>query len=73
MFYLYLPNSIHLTRYVLFYMRTRKADFNLFTRVVLIIFIVEQLIFMALVFYQKGTSIIDFLADQWGFLIDLFR
>jgi len=53
-------------------MKTRKADFNLFARTVLVVFIVEQLIFMGLVFYQKGTSIIDFLADQWIFIVDLF-
>ncbi|MDD2963382.1 MAG: hypothetical protein PHQ65_08130 [Bacteroidales bacterium] len=54
-------------------MRSRKSDFNLFARIILVVFIVEQLIFMGLVFYNKGTSIIDFLADQWIFIIDLFR
>lgn len=54
-------------------MKTRKSDFGLFARIVLVIFVVEQLIFMGLVLYQKGTSIIDFLGDQWVFILDLVR
>jgi len=54
-------------------MKTRKSDFSLFARIVLVVFIVEQLIFMGLVLYKKGTSIVDFLGDQWVFILDLFR
>lgn len=44
-------------------MKKREMDINLFMKIVIIIFIAEQVIFMAFVIYKKGTAILDYLAN----------
>ncbi|MDK2910022.1 MAG: hypothetical protein PWR20_1589 [Bacteroidales bacterium] len=43
-------------------MRKRQMDINLFMKIVIMIFIAEQVLFMAYIIYKKGTAIIDYLA-----------
>ncbi len=44
-------------------MRRRQVDVNLFMKIVIIIFIAEQVIFMAYIIYKKGTAILDYLTS----------
>ncbi|MCE1168163.1 MAG: hypothetical protein LWX70_08705 [Sphingobacteriia bacterium] len=46
--------------------KAKGGNFNLLARILVVIFIAEQIIFMFYVFYQKGTSMIDFISDQIG-------
>lgn len=43
-------------------MTKRQMDVNLFMKIVIIVFIAEQIIFMAYIIYKKGTAILDYLA-----------
>lgn len=44
-------------------MKKREMDVNLFMKIVIIIFIAEQVLFMAYVIYKKGTAILDYIAN----------
>jgi len=46
--------------------KAKGGDYNLLAKILVIIFIAEQIIFMFYVFYQKGTAMIDFISDQIG-------
>lgn len=42
-------------------MRKRQLDINLFMKIVIMIFIAEQVLFMAYIIFKKGTAIIDYI------------
>lgn len=44
-------------------MKKREMDVNLFMKIIIIIFIAEQVLFMAYVIYKKGTAILDYIAN----------
>lgn len=44
-------------------MKKRELDVNLFMKIIIIIFIAEQVLFMAYVIYKKGTAILDYIAN----------
>jgi hypothetical protein len=49
-------------------MKNRQVKINYFMRVIIIIFVTEQIIFMGLVIYNKGTAIIDYLSQFFSSL-----
>ncbi|MGC8866051.1 MAG: hypothetical protein ACP5O2_10070 [Bacteroidales bacterium] len=44
-------------------MKKREMDVNLLMKIIIIIFIAEQVLFMAYVIYKKGTAILDYIAN----------
>lgn len=44
-------------------MRKESADTNKFLRIIVAIFVIEQVIFMGYVIMKKGTAIIDYLSS----------
>lgn len=59
---LFRPGICYLCETNSFEMKKRNSDFNLFMRIIIIVFIAEQILFMGFVLFKKGTSILDYLA-----------
>ncbi len=51
-----LPDNLYIV------MKRPSTNTNLFMRIIIIVFIAEQIIFMGFVIFKKGTSIIDYLS-----------